>query len=192
MQVLDEELAKLEKNPLKGLIIDVRGNPGGLLDSASEMLSRFAENKIVCKMRMRGAKEEVVYTYPGFVKDFGYPVVVLVDENSASAAEIFAGALKDYRLATLVGDHTYGKASVQNVFELKDEASAKITIARYYLPFNGDISRKVDSDGQYISGGLEPDVLVEIDDSELGLEFGNPDKDPQLMKAIEVIQTKGN
>jgi carboxyl-terminal processing protease len=186
----DEELARLEKRPLKGLVIDVRSNPGGLLDSASEMLSRFVENRIVCKMKMRNSKEEVVHSYPGFLKEFGYPVVILVDGDSASAAEIFAGALRDYGLATLVGDHTYGKASVQNVFELTDGSSAKISLARYLLPFNGDISRKVDDDGQYVSGGISPDVLVKLSEEDLLTEPGNPEKDPQLKKAVEIIQAK--
>lgn len=185
----DEELLKLERKGLKGLIIDVRDNPGGLLESARDLLSRFAENKVVVKMQFRNGTQEVSKTYAGFARPFSYPVVVLINENSASAAEIFAGVLKDYRLATLVGDHTYGKASVQNVFELVDGSSAKITIAKYLLPYGGDISRTVDEDGLYKGGGLSPDVEAKVDFF-TRVEIGNPEKDPQLQKAIELIASK--
>jgi len=186
----DAELAKLEKHPLKGLVIDLRYNPGGLLESAREMLSRFVDSKLVVKMKFRDGNEEVAKTYPGLVHDFSYPVVLLVNEDSASAAEIFSGALRDYKLATLVGEHTYGKASVQNVFPLKDGSSAKITIARYYLPSGQDIGRKLDAYGEYMSGGLAPDVKVDIDPMDQDVELGNPAKDPQLAKAIDTILTK--
>lgn len=186
----DEELAKMEKHELKGLIIDLRGNPGGLLESAREMLSRFVENKLVVKMRFRDGNEEIAKTYPGLVHNFAYPVVVLVNEDSASAAEIFSGALRDYKLATLVGEHTYGKASVQNVFPLVDGSSAKVTIARYYLPLGSDISRKLDEDGQYKSGGLEPDIKVDIEGLDQEIVFGDPNKDPQLAKAVDFILSR--
>ena len=186
----DDELAKLEKHPLKGLIIDLRSNPGGLLESAREMLSRFVENKLVVKMKFRDGSEEVAKTYPGLVHNFSYPITILVNEDSASAAEIFSGALRDYKLATIVGEHTYGKASVQNVFPLVDGSSAKVTIARYYLPLGADISRKLDSYGQYLSGGLEPDIKVDYDGLDEGAVYGDPVKDPQIAKAIEFILSK--
>ncbi|HEY0868145.1 MAG TPA: S41 family peptidase [Fimbriimonas sp.] len=185
----DKELGKLEAKGIDGLVIDLRGNPGGLLETAVEMLSRFVENKIAVKMRFRDGHEEVAATYGGAAHRFDYPVVVLMNEDSASAAEIFAGVLKDYGRATLVGEHTYGKASVQNVFKLVDQASAKITIARYYLPNSGFIGRKVDEDGVYVSGGLQPDVEVELD-LDHDVEFGNPKLDNQLQTAIAVIKEK--
>lgn len=181
-------LAKLGPD-LKGLVIDVRNNPGGLLETAVEMLSRFADDKVVVKMRMRDGREEVAKTYYGQRKALGYPVVVLVNEESASAAEIFAGALRDYKLATLVGEHTYGKASVQNVYSLVDGSNAKITIARYFLPSGQDISRRVDEDGQYLSGGLQPDFKVEIDPN-AEFVYRDPAKDSQLKKAVEIIHSK--
>ena len=186
----DSELAKLEKHPMKGLIIDLRGNPGGLLESAREMLSRFVDNKLVVKMKFRDGSEEIAKTYPGFVHNFNYPIVLLVNEDSASAAEIFSGALHDYGLATLVGEHTYGKASVQNVFPLKDGSSAKITIAKYYLPSGQDIGRKLDSYGEFKSGGLQPDYVVPIDGLDQDIVYDDPVKDPQVAKAISVIQSR--
>jgi len=183
----DRELARLEAQNMKGLVIDLRGNPGGLLETAQEMLGRFVENKVVVKMKGRGGFEETVRTPQGGRRTFGYPIVVLIDEASASAAEIFAGCLRDYGMATLVGTHTYGKASVQNVFPLIDRSSAKVTIANYYLPSGEFIGRKVDEDGVYVSGGLVPSVNVELD-LDGDVELGNPAKDNQLAKAIEVLQ----
>jgi len=183
----DRVWAKLAKQGPAGLVIDVRGNPGGLLQSAVDVLSRFVENKVVVKMKMRGGQEETAKTSMGRLAGIDVPVAVLVNEDSASAAEIFAGVLRDYRLATLVGEHTYGKASVQNVFQLIDGASAKITIARYYLPSGEYIGRKVDEDGQYLSGGLIPEHLIDLDWS-TEPELGNLAKDAQLQKAVEVVR----
>jgi carboxyl-terminal processing protease len=197
----DHEMDKLSQNRLKGLVIDLRGNPGGLLETAVDLLSRFTENNVVVKMRFRDGHEEVAKTFPGIKRNWSYPVVILMNEESASAAEIFAGALHDYKLATIVGTHSYGKASVQNVFELVDGSSAKITIARYFLPWGENIGRKVDEDGQYISGGLEPDIKVEFDpdgvvrsiDPKTGkkveepIVVGEPKTDVQLKRAIDFI-----
>jgi carboxyl-terminal processing protease len=184
------ELDKLEEKKIKGLVIDLRGNPGGLLQTAVEMLSLFVENKTVIKMVKREGKDETAETPSGLVRDFKYPIVCLVNEDSASAAEIFTGALKDYGRVTIVGTHTYGKASVQEPFTLVDSALAKITIARYLLPSGRNIERKVDEDGVYISGGLEPDVKVEFDDSNDKARFGDPLTDNQLRKAFDVLKSK--
>ncbi|CAN5468803.1 carboxy-terminal processing protease CtpB [soil metagenome] len=182
----DRELTKLETQGIKGLVIDLRGNPGGLLDTTREMLSRFVENKVVVKMRLRGGEEEEVRTYSGMVKDQNYPIAILIDENTASAAEIFAGCLRDYGRATLVGTHSYGKASVQNLFPLTDAASAKVTIAKYFLPSGKDIGRKVDSDGVFVSGGLRPDIEVELDPNVDPLPQ-DPKTDRQLGRAVDFV-----
>lgn len=185
----DRALSKLENQGMRGLIIDLRSNPGGLLDSAVEMLSLFVENKVVVKMRGRDGDEAVEKTPSGYSHKAKYPIVTLIDEGSASAAEIFAGVLRDYRMTTLVGTHSYGKASVQNVIPMVDGASVKVTIAKYFLPGGEDISRKVDEDGQYISGGLDPDVKVELDWNKTPVQ-GDPKSDSQLQKAIEVLKDK--
>ncbi|HWA84573.1 MAG TPA: S41 family peptidase, partial [Fimbriimonadaceae bacterium] len=135
----DKELEKVERNPLKGLVIDVRGNPGGYLETAVELLSRFAANKVVVSMKMKDGSLNHEYTRSGMLHNFAYPVVVLINGDSASAAEIFSGALRDYKMATLVGTHSYGKASVQEVYDFKDGSSGKITIARYFLPSGDNI-----------------------------------------------------
>ncbi|HVT12627.1 MAG TPA: S41 family peptidase [Fimbriimonadaceae bacterium] len=194
----DKELEKVEQNPMKGLVIDVRGNPGGYLETAVELLSRFTADKVVVSMKMKDGSTNREYTRSGAVHNFGYPVVVLINGDSASAAEIFSGALRDYKMATLVGTHSYGKASVQEVYDFKDGSSGKITIARYFLPSGDNIGRKVDEDGTYVSGGLQPDVEVELADvppSDLSnanrdSDLPDPKFDSQLRKAIEVVLSK--
>lgn len=184
-----QALEDLDAKGIQGLIIDLRNNPGGLLETAVEMLSRFVDDKVVVTMRFRGGKEQSERTYGGLARDLGYPIVILINEESASAAEIFAGVMRDYRKATLVGEHTYGKASVQNVFMLIDGSSAKVTIARYYLPSGVDIARKVDDEGQYVSGGIKPDVLVPLSLSPKTL-VGDPKTDNQIQRAMEIIKSK--
>ncbi len=183
-------IEKLESSNITGLVIDLRGNPGGLLETAKDMVALFVENKVVVKMKGRRG-EEVVRTSGGRTRSWSYPVAILLNEDSASAAEIFAGDLQDYRKATLVGDHSYGKASVQQVIPLIDGPSLKITTDRYYLPSGRYIGRKVDEDGEYISGGLAPDVKVTIDPND-EVVYGDPKTDPQLQKAIEVVKSKSN
>lgn len=180
-------LDRMDLAAVEGIVMDLRGNPGGLLNTASEMLSQFVAGKTVVTMKMREGNQEVEKTRSGRLRAKSYPLALLIDESSASAAEIFAGVLRDYGLATLVGTHTYGKASVQNVFPLRDESSLKVTIARYYLPKGEDIGRKVDPDGQYLSGGLKPDVEVELDVEKEPI-LGEVKSDTQLQRAIEVVR----
>lgn len=185
----DRALNRLEADGIRGLVIDLRSNPGGLLETAKDMLSRFVENKMVVKMKLRNGPDQEERTDSGQIHEFRYPIVVLIDENSASAAEIFAGCLHDYGKATLVGVRSYGKASVQQVFPLVDNSSAKITVAKYYLPASAFIGRKVDEDGVMISGGLEPDLKAELETTK-EVRIGEPEADSQLRKAIEVLKSK--
>jgi carboxyl-terminal processing protease len=185
----DKVLEGMKAKKLRGLIIDLRWNGGGFLEAAANILSRFVNGKVAVSMRGRDGKPQYVYTQKGHVYPFKYPIVVLINEDSASAAEIFAGVLRDYKLATLLGTHTYGKASVQSPITLYDGAVAKITIARYYLPKGEDIDRKVDEDMQYVKGGLKPDIEVPFEPNS-GFESGDPKTDLQVRKAIEVILKK--
>lgn len=182
-------MMKLMDQGAKGLIIDVRGNPGGVLESVSEIIGGFrAGTKVVT---MKGRQGSVKTQSAPSVPEFGWngPIAVLMNGESASAAEIMAGVLQELRGAVLVGEHSYGKASVQNVFTLFDGASAKITTAKYFLPSGRDISRKVDQDGAYLSGGLKADIEVELKITE-DTKFGEPGKDSQLDKAISVVKEK--
>jgi carboxyl-terminal processing protease len=165
-----------------GLIIDVRGNGGGLLQNAIEIGSFFIpQGAIVQTVDREGRREQLEST--GRVL-WTKPVVMLINESSASASEILAGALRDNKVATLVGTHTFGKASVQNVRNLNDGSALLITIAKYLTPNGEDISKR----------GISPEVevLVPTREGEAELEIKLPDeeKDIQLQKAIKVLKNK--
>ncbi len=188
-QQFDDALKEALADDTEGLVIDLRGNPGGLLDTAQSMLSRFIDNKIMLRTRGRDEAEEVLRTRNGESFRLNIPIAILVNSDSASASEIFAGVMQEYDLASLVGEHTYGKASVQDVIPLRDLSTAKVTIARYYLPSGRDISRRVDEEGRYISGGLKPDVESELRIDENTL-IGDPVNDSQLADAIKHIKKR--
>jgi carboxyl-terminal processing protease len=183
-------LDQLTKKGMKGLVIDMRGNPGGLLESARMMLSQFTSNKLVVRTVGRDpGKEESVYTYPDYEREVNYKIAVLQNEGSASASEIFAGVMRDYKLAKIFGEHTYGKSSVQQMYGMNNRAAVKVTVAKYFLPSNTDIMRKLDENGQYLSGGLKPDVEVKLG---LGPNtvMGHPEKDNQLKSAIDYVLSR--
>lgn len=187
MSQFDEELATLESRGIRGLIIDMRGNPGGLLSAAVDMSARFLDGKVITTMKMRGGEPEVFISPSGWSENRRYPLVVLVDENSASAAEIFTGAMKDYHRATVVGKRTYGKGSVQRMLPMADGSQIKLTIARYYLPSGESIQRRESDEGEFISGGIAPDIEVEKDRLAVS---GDLTTDNQLRRGLAVIYGK--
>ncbi|MBI1332752.1 MAG: PDZ domain-containing protein [Armatimonadetes bacterium] len=187
----DRELKAVESHNIKGLIIDLRDNPGGALEAAVSVLSHWVDGDVIVKLRDRAGNEVPTNAETGELHEFKYPVVVLVNEDSASAAEIMAGVLKDYGKAKLVGTHTYGKFSVQTVYGQRDGAGIKLTIARYYLPKSGALTRKVDEEGAYISGGIQPDVQVDLN-PDVEFDPTTMDKDAQFAKAVDVINGKPN
>lgn len=167
----------LAKNP-RGIILDMRNNPGGYLTGAINIASYWASGVIVQEKsseRLNGDYKDLIQKYDStsqpYLKDI--KTIILVNGGSASASEIVAGALQDYKKAQLVGEKTFGKGSVQTLKELPDGSSLKLTIAKWLTP-NG---RAIDGEG------IEPDVKVE-----LTKEDYNNDKDPQLDKAIELIK----
>jgi carboxyl-terminal processing protease len=141
---------------LRGVLLDLRGNPGGLLDEAVRVSDEFLESGVIVSTRGRDGQvlDEASARRAGTRPD--WPMVVLVDHYSASAAEIVAGALHDHHRATLVGQRTWGKGSVQNLIELPDGSALKLTIARYYTPSGVSIQAR----------GIDPDVVVEDLDAE--------------------------
>jgi len=151
---LDAVLQKFQGQKLKGLVLDLRDNPGGKLDAAIQVCSRFIpEGKTVVSVVGRRPQDKVVYRAVGGTKELTLPLVVLINHNSASAAEIMAGCLKDYRRAVLVGENTFGKASVQRVQQLPaNYGGIRFTIAYYHTP----------NDIRIHEHGIDPDVRVEI------------------------------
>ncbi|MEN6407154.1 MAG: S41 family peptidase [Thermoguttaceae bacterium] len=147
---LDAALWKLHRDGMKSLVIDVRGNPGGLLLSAVEAADRFIERGIIVSTRGRSVQED--FTYSAHVQGkWQMPLVVLIDQDSASAAEIFAGAIRDHHRGTIVGIKSFGKGSVQGIFPLDDStAGVRLTTAKFYSPTGRPYSRI----------GVEPDVLA--------------------------------
>ena len=147
---VEKAVGKLRKDGAESLIIDVRNNPGGLLNSAVETLSRFLpEDKLAVSVEGR-AEETIRHNTVNCWKDRDIPVVILVNENSASAAEILAACMQDYKRAILVGSKTFGKGSVQVLIPLSDGGALRITTAKYYTP-----SRRL------IHGnGISPDITV--------------------------------
>ena len=173
----EEILANLEKQDMKGLIVDVRSNPGGLLKSVVQILDDILPEGTVVYTEDKYGKKDV---YSSDAKCINYPMVVLVNENSASASEIFAGAIKDYKYGTLVGTKTFGKGIVQSIFPLEDGDALKITTAKYFTP-----------NGNYIHGvGIEPDVKLEYEYSGKTDEAYDMKYDNQLQKAIEIMNDK--
>lgn len=170
VNLLREAADDLLNRGIKGLVVDVRNNPGGYLDSAVQIAGYFMEpGQPVVKELERGKDPQVLYSFgrPTFLS---VPVVALVNEGSASASEILAGALRDNRDVKLVGQKTFGKGSVQEVEELKDGSTLKVTIAEWVTPKDVKIHKK----------GLAPDYEIKMPE--------DGDKDPQLDKALELLK----
>ncbi len=132
-----EDVAKAIKNrktTTKGIVLDLRNNPGGLLDQAVGLVDLFVDKGQIVSQKGRHASEDKVYSAKQSTTKTDVPMVVLVNSGSASASEIVSGALQDHKRAVLVGENTFGKGSVQVVLPITDEEAIKLTIARYYLP----------------------------------------------------------
>jgi carboxyl-terminal processing protease len=150
---LRQGLTKLEKEnqPMKGLILDMRNNPGGLLDQAVKVSDEFLDEGLIVYTGGRLKSQDMRFEAHKNARPHHYPIVVLVNEGSASAAEIVAGALQDHKRAVVVGMETFGKGSVQTVMPLRNGAALRLTTSLYYTPSGRSIQAK----------GIEPDIVVE-------------------------------
>ncbi|RMD59154.1 S41 family peptidase [Candidatus Parcubacteria bacterium] len=160
----------INKSP-RGIILDLRNNPGGFLDTAIEMASEWIEDGTVVIEKFNEERQNE-YLARGRARLKGFPTVVLVNRGSASASEIVAGALQDYGLAVVVGEKTFGKGSVQTLEKFSDGSSVKVTIAKWLTPKGRSINDE----------GIEPDIKVK-----LTLDDYNHDRDPQVEAAIKVL-----
>jgi len=161
-------------SPAKKIILDLRNNPGGYLEVAQEISGWFLKRGDVVVIEDFGpGKEKNEYKADGNEKFLDYPIVVLINQGSASASEILAGALRDNRNVLLIGEKSFGKGSIQELEELRGGSSLKITIANWLTPKGQLITDK----------GLEPDIKVEMSEEDY-----EQDRDPQLEKALEVIK----
>ncbi|MEL6785925.1 MAG: carboxyl-terminal processing protease CtpB [Cyanobacteria bacterium J06607_15] len=181
---MEKAIADLSQKEASGFILDLRGNPGGLLFSSVEIARMWMEKgAIVSTIDSKGGNEKFSANGRALTD---LPLVVLVDGYSASASEILAGALKENQRAKVVGSRTYGKGTVQSVHSLSDGSGLAVTIARYYPPSGMDINKK----------GIAPDIQVNLtreDQTNLSI---NPDliatvADPQYARAVSILRTEG-
>lgn len=174
----EEVFADLKEQGMERLVVDLRDNPGGLLNVVCDILRDILpEGLIVYTEDKNGNRSEE--TCDG-KKPLDMPLAVLVNGNSASASEIFAGAVKDYGLGTIVGTTTYGKGVVQSIRQLSDGSAVKLTIANYYTPKGNSINKT----------GIRPDVEVELSPELLNQEEITHEEDNQLQAALNSLNTK--
>ena len=181
---LDEALRTLERKGMKALIWDLRGNPGGLLETAAAVIERFIDRGVLVSTEGRAPEQSQIFQAHGNNVRH-YPLTLLVDENSASASEIVAGAIKDHRRGTIVGRKTYGKWSVQSIIHLPGETGLKLTTAKFFSPAHGN----------YAGKGLVPDVVVPSpEDTQVTFFRGRTSDeisaDADVAAAIEELQTR--
>ncbi|HTE20798.1 MAG TPA: S41 family peptidase [Armatimonadota bacterium] len=178
---LERAIRTLDSQGMKALVLDLRGNPGGLLDAAIDISSRFVPpGKGVVVIVESGGEKDVRRTNPQKHLRGRWPVVVLVNRTSASASEIVAGAVQDNKAGIVVGTTTFGKGLVQTVVPLEGGAACMITTAKYLTPHERDINRS-----RTQRGGVEPDVTVEVTEEQF-----NQNEDVQLKKALELLHEK--
>ena len=184
-RMLREELNRLLRQNPKGLVLDLRGNPGGLMESAVEVAGLFLPNEtLVVYTKSRDADERREYFSSGRRHELDLPLVVLVNQGSASGAEIVAAALKDHQRAKLVGQTTFGKGSVQSIMPLRDGSAIRLTTAIYYSP----------SDHMIHEQGVDPDIPVSMSlrnwsRMQRGMNNDwNWREDPQLSEAVALLR----
>lgn len=170
---IDNAIDALDPDTLDGLIIDFRGNPGGLLTSAINVASAFIKDGTIL-IEDFGNNREQIFQANGSYRALDIPLVVLVDEHSASASELVAGALQDTGAATIIGEETFGKGTVQTVQELVNGGGLRLTVARWLTP-----------NRHWIHGaGITPDIIVDWDP-----ESFDDANDPQLASAVDHLQS---
>ena len=173
-------LNELTKEGVKGIILDMRGNPGGVVDAAVEIGDAILPKSTF--VTLKDNKGEIVQDYKLDDKYNDIKMVVLVNEGSASASEILSGAIRDLERAKIIGKTTYGKGVVQNVISLPEGDGLKLTTSEYFTPKGKSINKI----------GIKPDIEIELPENIKGIGIDYMDTDTQLKKAIEIIKEKWN
>lgn len=172
-----EQYENLKKQNVKSIVLDLRNNPGGLLDSTVKIADYLLPQGVIVKTVDKNKKEDIQKSDSS---EQNLPMVVLVNGSSASASEILTGALKDYKKATIVGEKTFGKGIVQTIIPMEKGEGLKLTISEYFSPNGNKIHKQ----------GVKPDVEIKLDEKAkgIGVEFMNEDN--QLQKALEILNKK--
>ena len=187
---LEESLKRLEQQGIKGLILDLRNNPGGLLDTAVEVAEKFLEEgKIIVSTKGRVENQNIIFKARDRNKHLAYPMVVLINGGSASASEIVAGAIQDNKRGIIMGTKSFGNGSVQTVAPLSDGSAVRLTTSKYFTPKDRSIHGE----------GIVPDIIVEYQESLKIEEKMEPDifdelmsekKEPDVEQKIKVEKRK--
>ena len=178
------EINQFVKNKkIKGLLLDLRGNPGGVFDQSVKVADLFLNQGLIVRYKIKTDKKakEFPAHYSNTLGDF--PLVILIDEYSASASEIVAGALKDHKRATLIGRKTFGKGSIQNIFHLSNKHALKLTVGEYQTPSGKFIHQK----------GIPPDIKIEQKKTKANMKTLPTKtilKDPEIYQAFNMLQDK--
>lgn len=172
MPIFNKYIKQIKKSGVRGVILDLRGNPGGYLDAAIEMASEWVKEGVVVSEKGLGGRGNDHYTV-GEHRLADIKTVVLVNQGSASASEIVAGALQDYKQGTVIGEKTYGKGSVQDYETFADGSALKLTIAEWYTPNGKNINKE----------GIAPDIEIKEDWDKTAVG-----EDAALDKALEILQ----
>ena len=186
---LNRALVKLKKEGMKALILDLRNNPGGLLNSAVEVASEFLEDgKLIVYTKTRTGKEVRYTSLPMKGKFLSIPMVIMINRGSASGSEIVAAGLREDKRAILLGDKSFGKACVQTIVPLSDGSALRLTTAKYYTPLGHSIHEK----------GIQPDIKVTKEKAEKkeedvfeairGKKKFNYTKDYQILRALDLVR----
>ena len=175
-QLFDKIKIFENKNKLIGYVLDLRNNPGGLLTQAISITDFFLENGEIVSTKGRKVSETRKFFARSGDGIKGKPIIVLINNGSASAAEILAGALKDHKRAIILGENSYGKGSVQSIIPLRNGGGMRLTISKYYLPSGKSISEV----------GVSPDILVKENENEFEINSSN---DNQLNYALQLLQS---
>lgn len=170
-------LDELESDGVEGIIMDLRNNPGGLLDMCVDIADEFLDEGVIVYTETRSGEREYLNSTKSKTD---IPLVLLINEGSASASEILAGAMRDNERATLVGSKTFGKGIVQRIKELPDGSGFKLTVSEYFTPKGTSIH----------DVGIEPDIEIELPEGVEAIGPENLSKDTQLQKALEIIRDR--